>query len=44
MAVAYGLTIPLPSLGHYVLPDDVPDQTPVRRVREIEDDFVHGDW
>jgi len=34
MAVAYGLTRPIPVLSEYVLPNDAPDHTPIR-VRKV---------
>ena len=42
MAVAYGLAIPRPEHGDYVLPNDAPDHTPPRIVRP-PDDGMGGD-
>ena len=41
MAVAYGLTIPIPVLSEYVLPNDAPDHTPIinRKVLPDRDDL-----
>jgi hypothetical protein len=37
MAVAYGLTRPIPVLSEYVLPNDSPDHTPVRIKKVLPD-------
>ncbi len=37
MAVAYGLTYPLPELDRYVLPKDAPDQTPILVREKVRD-------
>lgn len=37
MAVAYGLTKPIPVLQEYKLPNDAPDQTPIPIRRELPD-------
>ena len=37
LAVAYGLTIPIPMLNEYVLPNDSPNQTPIYPRRDLPD-------
>lgn len=37
MSVAYGLSIPEPEHGAFILPNDAPDHTPVQSYRKVDD-------